>query len=211
MGTPTGLHLLRTSGLASKRIYRHGYGLTIPGRSPTWTMETTQMSTKNKSLNTQFKCSSQYVIYVCMLTQNSGKTETYDLYVISKIRVDMLSQPIQAHDVPKTGGFLLFRHLLQRECLHFFYHKMAKNRIWRKPTTFRKQGWRGKSVFKREVPRTWREEVFRNERPSLGRGVRVFGAPLGETSNSKKFRERTGSDSLAKHPLGEHPNLRVPS
>lgn len=38
-----------------------------------------------------------------------------------------------------------------------------------------------------------REEVFRNERPSLGRGVRVFGAPLGETSNSKKFRERTGS------------------
>lgn len=55
-----------------------------------------------------------------------------------------------------------------------------------------------------------REEVFRKERPSLGRVVRVFGAPLGETSNSKTFRGRTGSDSLAKHPLGEHPTLLVP-
>lgn len=166
---------------------------------------------QEQSLNTQFKCRGQHVIYVCMLTQNSGKTEAYDLYVISKITVDMLSQPIQAHDVPMTGGFLLVRHLLQQECLHFFYHKMAKNRIWRKLTTLRKQGHRGKSVLKREAPRMWREEVFRNERPSLGRGVHVFGAPLGETSNSKKFRERTESDSLAIHPLGEHPTLRVPS
>lgn len=117
------------------------------------------MSIKNKSLNTQFLCRGQYVIYVCMLTQSSGKTETYDLYVISKIIVDKLSQPIQAYDVPMTWGFLLFMHLLQRECLHFFYHKMVKNRIWRKPTIFRKQGQGGKSVFKREA-QEWEGKRF---------------------------------------------------
>lgn len=54
-----------------------------------------------------------------------------------------------------------------------------------------------------------REEAFRNERPSEGKVFMLLGL-LGETSHSKKSRERPGSDSLVEHLLEEHPNLRDP-